>query len=82
MKASELKGLRVAKKASQMDVAQAIEKSLDSYSKKERGDVMFTLDEAAAIAVFLGMSYEQFDAIFFDGKLPFGKISSPSLSLQ
>ena len=73
MNSLELKGLRIAKGKTQSYMGKHIEKSLDSYAKKERGEVFFTPDEMAIVASDLGMTFEQFNGIFFDSKLPFGK---------
>lgn len=68
-----LKGYRVGRGLTQKDVGDMIEKSTDSYAKKERGEVEFTLPEAAVIAVQTEMEFDDFNAIFFDGRLPYGK---------
>lgn len=69
-----LKGFRVGKGFTQKDMGDMIEKSTDSYSKKERGEVELTLNESLVIAIGTGMDYEEFNAIFYDGLLPFGKV--------
>lgn len=79
MNGQMLKGFRVGKGKTQGDIAEMIEKSTDSYAKKERGEVEFTLDETVVIAIETGMSFEQFDAIFYDGRLPFGKAEQTQL---
>lgn len=68
-----LKGFRVGKGLTQNAVGDMIEKSTDSYAKKERGEVEFTLNETLVIAIETGMSFEEFNAIFYDGRLPYGK---------
>lgn len=73
MNGQMLKGFRVGKAKTQSDIAEMIEKSTDSYAKKERGEVEFTLDETAVIAIETGMDFDEFNAIFYDGRLPFGK---------
>lgn len=47
MESLELKGLRISKGKTQTDMAIAIEKSTDSYAKKERGEVLFSPEEMA-----------------------------------
>ena len=74
-----LKGFRVGKGKTQSDFGAMIEKSFDSYAKKERGEVEFTLDETAVIAIETGMSFEEFNAIFYDGSLPFRNIGQAQL---
>lgn len=76
MNALKLKGFRVSKGKTQRDVSEIIEKSLDSYAKKERGEFEFTLNEIVAIAIGLDMNFGEFNAIFFDGKLPYSNIPS------
>ena len=48
MNGQMLKGFRVGKGRTQKDIGDVIEKSTDSYAKKERGEVEFTLDEIIA----------------------------------
>lgn len=80
MESLELKGLRISKGKTQTDMAIAIEKSTDSYAKKERGEVLFSPEEMAIVAIVLEMTFEQFNYIFFENNLPFGKyIGSHSL---
>lgn len=69
----KLKGFRVSKGLQQQDMGDIIQKSRQSYSLKERGLTEFTFHEACAIAVATEMDYDTFNAIFFDGNLPFGK---------
>lgn len=69
----KLKGFRVSKGKTQKQFGDTIEKSYDSYSKKERGEVEFTLNESLLIAVEYGMTFDEFNSIFYDGRLPFGK---------
>lgn len=72
MNALKLKGLRIEKGLTQSDMAEIIEKSPDTYAKKERGEVMFTPSEMCLIAVALEMTFALFNLIFFDNNLPFG----------
>lgn len=74
MNGAKLKGKRVEKGYTQTDMANFIEKSFDSYSKKERGEVLFTPKEEAIIAIKLQLSLLEFNEIFFDGDLPYGKL--------
>jgi transcriptional regulator with XRE-family HTH domain len=76
MNALKLKSLRVEKGLTQADMGEKIEKSNDSYAKKERGEVLFSPDEMCIVAIALDMDYELFNYIFFDNKLPFGNINS------
>lgn len=72
MNALGLKGLRISKGKSQLYMSKCIEKSLDSYAKKERGSVFFTPKEMSVVAHELNMTFEQFNDIFFDRTLPYG----------
>ena len=72
MNALKLKSLRIEKGFTQADMAEKIEKSNDSYAKKERGEVEFTPDEMCIVAIALEMDFELFNYIFFDNRLPFG----------
>ena len=74
MNGAKLKGKRVEKGYTQTDMANFIEKSFDSYSKKERGEVLFTPNEEEIIAIKLQLSLLEFNEIFFDGDLPYGKL--------
>lgn len=64
MNGAKLKGKRVEKGYTQTDMANFIEKSFDSYSKKERGEVLFTPKEEAIIAIKLQLSLLEFNEIF------------------
>lgn len=61
---------RKRKGFSKKHMAAVIGKCESSYSKKERGDVQFTDDEKSAIVRELGLTFQQTNAIFFDGNLP------------
>ena len=66
----ELEFARKRKNKSRADMAAAIGKSEAAYSKKERGDFRFTDEEKVILTKELDLTGEQFNAIFFDGKLP------------
>lgn len=72
MNALKLKSLRIEKGFTQSEMGELIEKSTDSYAKKERGEVEFTPKEMCIVAIALDMTYELFNYIFFDNGLPFG----------
>lgn len=76
MNSLELKGLRIARGKTQSYMGERIEKSLDSYAKKERGEVLFTPEEMAIVASELEMTFEQFNAIFFTNRLLFSNIGN------
>ena len=70
MNSIELKVARVRKGKERSAMARLIGKSRNAYAKKESGSSAFTDEEKLAIADELGLTFAQFDAIFFDGKLP------------
>lgn len=66
-----LRAKRAKKGLTQTDMAGLIEKTLTSYSHKELGKVEFTITEMVVITKGLDLSFEEFNAIFFDGQLQF-----------
>ena len=72
MKANKLKGKRIEMGFTQSEIADLIEKSIDAYAKKERGETGFSPTEIAILTITLMLSYAEFNEIFFDGRLPFG----------
>ena len=73
MNTQELKGERVRQGKSMEYMGKLIQKTTDAYAKKERGEVKFTPDEQAVLTIDLGLDFEKFNAIFYDGKLLFSK---------
>ena len=73
MKLQELSFARQRKGLTQEQMAKVIGKSMDSYSKKERGEVKFSPNEIVAVTKELDLSYAQMNEIFFGGNLPFDK---------
>lgn len=80
MNTSELKSKRIAQNKDVPYMASVIGKSNDAYAKKERGVVKFTPDEMAAVTNDLCLSPAEFNTIFFDSQLLFGKSMSKRLS--
>ena len=70
MDSLKLEFARRAKGKTREDMARAIKKTVNSYNKKERGEVAFSDDEKVIISNELGLTMEQVSEIFFDGKLP------------
>ena len=66
----ELKGERVRHGYTSQELGRMIGVSKQSYGQKERGIRKFTDDEKVKLVSLLGLSYHQFNEIFFDGKLP------------
>ncbi|MBQ4447395.1 MAG: helix-turn-helix transcriptional regulator [Clostridia bacterium] len=73
MNTKELQIARIRRDKDRSDVAGAIGMSRDLYAKKERGCTKFDPDQIAAIQNYLDLTPEEFNSIFFDGKLLFGK---------
>ena len=67
----ELEYARKRKGKSTEQMADVIGKSVQSYCKKESGEVAFSDDEKVAVVTALDLSAEMFNIIFFDRKLPF-----------
>ena len=76
MNALKLKSLRIEKGLTQAEMAEKIEKSNDSYAKKERGEVEWTPDEMCIVAIALDMDFELFNYIFFGNRLPFSNVGA------
>ena len=70
MNSLKLEFARRDKGKSLKDLAAAIGKTVNSYRKKERGDVAFNDEEKVIVARELDLTLEQVSEIFFDGKLP------------
>lgn len=64
-----IQGRRRALGYTQQQMADILNKSLASYAKKERGEIGFSLDEAATVAEVLGFSMEDFDEAFLNSRL-------------
>lgn len=73
MNCLELRGARARKGVSKKEIAALIGKTTTSYYKKEHGEIPFFPSEMLTIALRLELDAEQFNLIFFDGKLPFRK---------
>ncbi len=80
MNTNELRAVRVSQGKNAAYMSAVIGKTVDNYSKKERGQVKFTPDEISLITNDLNLTPAKFNAIFFDSKLPFGKFSGATLS--
>jgi len=72
MDSTRLRELRAGRKVPIDELAKVIKKSKVSYSKKESGEVKFLPDEVLALSNYYGLTYAEMNAIFYDGKLPFG----------
>ena len=75
MNSLELIVARTRKRKSRKDMAALLGKTSSSYAQKECGKTPFSVEEVALISVDLDLTFEQFNTIFFDGRLPFGVTS-------
>lgn len=73
MNTAELRAERIRQGKDTEYMGKLIEKTTDAYAKKERGEVKFSLEETAVVSSDLGLDFDKFNCIFFDGKLLFGK---------
>ena len=73
MNLTELRVARIRRGVKAQELADAIDRTVDSYIKRENGNVRVTLSDALIITQVLSLSLEEFIAIFFDGDLPFSK---------
>lgn len=64
-----IQGRRRALGYTQQQMADILNKSIESYRKKERGEVGFSLNEAVTVAEALGFSLDDFNEAFLNGKL-------------
>lgn len=71
MNTNLLKAARHKNDKTQTDMAVLIEKSLDSYSKKERGEIFFTPTEMVRVSKALNLTFQEFNDIFFNADLQF-----------
>ena len=71
MNLTELKVARIRRGVKAQVVADAIGKTVDSYIKRENGNVRVTLSDAFIITNTLKLTIDEFVLIFFDGDLPF-----------
>ena len=70
MKPLEIKGARTRLGYKQKFVAEQLGMSVPSYRKKESGDVKFSDEEKAKLAVLLELSLPQINDYLYDGLLP------------
>jgi len=69
----ELKSLRVLKGYTLQEMGQAIGRTSAAYLHKESGETAFTDGEKVKIVETLGLTFDQFNTIFFGGELKFDK---------
>lgn len=73
MDSRELKIVRLVRGLTQKDMAKVIGKSAQMYALKENRKG-FTDAEKILLTERLGLTFDQFNRIFYDGKLPFEQI--------
>lgn len=71
MNLTELKVARIRRSIKAQVIADALGKTVDSYIKRENGNVGVTLSDTFIITNVLHLSLAEFVTIFFDGDLPF-----------
>lgn len=72
MNTKELKGQRIRKGKSQTDMANALDITLESYQRRERGKTKFSPEQIAIVARELEFPIKITNKVFFDDKLPIG----------
>jgi len=76
----ELKSLRVLNGLTQKELAEKLEMSETSYTKRENGQISFTVDEIKKLKLILQLSYEDVIRIFFTDWVAFDATSDHSES--
>ena len=71
MNLTELKVARSRHGIKAKEIADALGKTVDSYIKRENGNVGITLSDIIVITKVMDLSLSEFVAIFFNGTLPF-----------
>lgn len=82
MNLTELRVARIRRGVKAQELADAIDRTVDSYIKRENGNVRVTLSDAFTITQVLQLSLEEFVVIFFDGDLPFSKDSEENYNFR
>lgn len=82
MNLTELKVARIRRGVKAQEIADALDKTVDSYIKRENGNVRITLSDAFIITNVLHLSLSEFVLIFFDGDLPFCKDSEENYNYR
>lgn len=67
----ELKASRVLLGLKQSDVAQQLGITAQNYAQKEKGERKFNDDEKVKLVQILNLSFDQFNRVFYKGKLPY-----------
>lgn len=78
MNAIELRCARLRHRKSANEMAKAIGKSVNTYNLKECGKRTVTLTEACVLSNALGLSEDEFVTVFFDGIVPYRKVTEDS----
>jgi len=76
----ELKSLRVLNGLTQKELAEKLEMSETSYTKRENGQISFTVDEIKKLKLILQLSYEDVIRIFFTDGVAFDATNDHSES--
>lgn len=78
MNTVELRVAMTRKQRSRKDMAGVIGRSVACFAQKEIGRSPFTDDEKVKVALDLGLDWQQFNTIFYDGALPYGEPDCPA----
>jgi len=65
----KLKGIRTTANLTQTELASHLKVTTKTYNHKENGEIEFKLSEILKIAIFLDMTLQQVNDIFFENKL-------------
>lgn len=82
MNLTELKVARIRRGVKAQVIADALGKTVDSYIKRENGNVRLTLSDVFTITNVLHLTLAEFVTIFFDGDLPFCKESEENYKFR
>lgn len=73
MKPSKIGGMRRMKGFTQSYVAEYLGIKIYSYRSREAGKTPFTDPEKVKLATLFNLTQDEFNDVFFDRELPFGK---------
>lgn len=81
MLSRELKSLRVLNGLTQKELAEKLEMSETSYTKRENGQIPFSIDEIKKMKLILSLSYDDLIRIFFTDEVAFNATNHYSKSM-
>ena len=77
MKNLELIKARMIRGLTQADMAKILNITRTAYRFKEDGESGFSTDQIVLLVHELNLSFDEMNAIFFHGKLPYGHFALP-----